>query len=211
MRIWLTAAAIGLGALALNGCETMSEGQCLSGDWVGQGYRDGQSGQPVGRLDSYAQACAQYGVSPDPDAYHAGWRDGVAQYCRPDNGFRAGRQGEAYHGVCSGPYEREFLSAYEDGRVIHEAEAAVDSARNSLNALASRLQELDEKLDYFGRRARDTSLSDAERGQARQRVDELRGERRSTERDWRRAEDELRYVERRAREVLDSFYGRYRW
>lgn len=211
MRLWLTAAAIGLGALALNGCETMSEGQCLAGDWAGRGYGDGQAGYPTSRLDSHAQACAQHGVTPDPDAYYAGWREGVAQYCRPDNGFRVGRQGETYHGVCSGPYERDFLAAYGDGRVIHEAEAAVESARSSVNSLAARLQELDEKLDYFGRRSRDTSLSEAEREQARQRTGELRDEHRSTERDWRRAQEELRYAERRAREVLDSFYGRYRW
>lgn len=202
MRRLVTAAALMLGVAALSGCETMSEGQCLAGDWTGQGYRDGQGGQLSSRLDSHAQACARHGVTPDAGAYVAGWRQGVIQFCRPENGFEVGRRGTAYNGVCSGLHEeRRFLAAYEDGRVVHEAEAAVSSARSSVDTEASRLAELDDKIAYFEREARDMRKTEQERTRARDRAVELRRERRDTERDWRRAQDALDDAERRARDV----------
>lgn len=206
MRKLTTAAALVLGMAALSGCETMSEGQCLAGDWTGQGYRDGQGGQLSTRLDSHAQACARHGVTPDAGAYIAGWRQGVIQFCRPENGFDVGRRGAAYTGVCTGVEgERGFLAAYEDGRVVHEAEQAVTSARSSVDSQGSRLAELDDKIAHFEREARDTTKTEQERTRARDRAAELRRERRDAERDWRRAQDALDDAERHARNVLRRY------
>ena len=43
---------LGLVALALGACASMSEKDCLSVDWADQGYRDGRDGHPPSRARS---------------------------------------------------------------------------------------------------------------------------------------------------------------
>ena len=51
MRIVLTLAA-GAVLMGLGSCATMSEDQCLAGDWYGQGRTDGAAGHGNGRVAS---------------------------------------------------------------------------------------------------------------------------------------------------------------
>lgn len=205
----LTMAVIGLGALALNGCETISEEQCLAGDWIGRGYQDGQAGRSASRLNDYVEACAEHGVTPDPAAYEEGRREGLRQYCVPAVGYRVGRDGGAYNNVCSGAAEADFLVGFQDGRVVYDAQQLAETARSEVSATSARLTELDDKVDYFQARARDTTLSEEEREAAGDRANELRRERRDLERDWRRAQEALDEAERDARDALQYFRSRY--
>jgi len=205
----LTMAVIGLGALALNGCETISEEQCLAGDWIGRGYQDGQAGRSASRLNDYVEACAEHGVTPDPAAYEEGRREGLRQYCVPAVGYRVGRDGGNYNNVCSGAAEADFLVGFQDGRVVYDAQQLAETARSEVSATSARLTELDDKVDYFQARARDTTLSEEEREAAGDRANELRRERRDLERDWRRAQEALDEAERDARDALQYFRSRY--
>ena len=108
--------------LALTGCATISQEACLQGDWTGIGFKDGQAGRPQSRLDDHAKACAKTGVSPDPAPYFAARAQGLRLYCTPDRGFHEGRQGHSYAGVCPEPAAGDFLVAYADGRLLHDAE-----------------------------------------------------------------------------------------
>ncbi|WP_209316079.1 MULTISPECIES: DUF2799 domain-containing protein [unclassified Brevundimonas] len=86
--------------LLMGGCASMNEDQCRAGDWGGQGYRDGERGFPMERLDAHAKACSKYGIAPEPAPYRSAREDGLRGYCRFERGFDAGRRGENYHGVC---------------------------------------------------------------------------------------------------------------
>ncbi|MFN3931166.1 MAG: DUF2799 domain-containing protein [Brevundimonas sp.] len=209
MRRLIIAAAAGGAALALGSCATMSAEQCMAGDWSGQGYADGQQGLTLSRLDDYAKACAEHGVAPDPAAYAAGRRQGLVHYCTPARGFEAGRSGSAYAGVCPSDLEADFLPAYRDGQIVHEVEAALASARGRVDSLGDRLEELDEKIVAKQAEARDEDLTDEQRERARNRVQELRRERADTERDWRRAQDEVDDAERDVRDVRWRFRSEY--
>ncbi|SFS76537.1 DUF2799 domain-containing protein [Brevundimonas viscosa] len=210
MRAILSAAALAAVALGVGSCATMSEEQCLAGDWAGQGFSDGAAGYAMSRLGEHAEACVKHGVVPDDAAYRAGWSDGVLRYCTIENGFRVGAQGGGYAGVCPADVERDFLIAYEDGRVIHLAEQAVSEARSRIDSNAYRLEELDDKLDAKQRELRAERLTDAERDVIRNRIRELRREREDTEREWRRAQRELDDAEARARDVRWRMESRYR-
>lgn len=210
MRAILSAAALAAVALGVGSCATMSEEQCLAGDWAGQGFSDGAAGYAMSRLGEHAEACVKHGVVPDDAAYRAGWSDGVLRYCTIENGFRVGAQGGGYAGVCPADVERDFLIAYEDGRVIHLAEQAVSEARSRIDSNAYRLEELDDKLDAKQRELRAEGLTDAERDVIRNRIRELRREREDTEREWRRAQRELDDAEARARDVRWRMESRYR-
>lgn len=209
MRLWIIAAA-GAGALlGLASCATMSEEQCLAGDWGGQGYSDGASGLSMSRLDEHAEACAKHGVVPDAAAYRAGREQGLPRYCTPANGFRAGRTGSGYGGVCPAYLEADFLPAYRDGQIVHAAEQALTDARGRVESLGRELEHLDEKITGKQAELRAEGLTDAQRDQIRDRIQEIRRERANAERDWRRAQEAVDEAERDVRDVRWRFRDDY--
>ena len=209
MKLLIAAAVAVTGVVLMSGCATMNEDQCLVGDWGGQGWRDGAAGRQVSRLDEHAKACAKYGVAPNMSAYLASREDGLRTYCTWENGFRQGRQGNSYGGVCAPAEERDFLPAYEDGRRIYAVEQAVSSAESALNSAISRIGDREDKLEAKERELRQEGLTDEERQRIRERIREVRGEIRDARRDARQAEDDLRYAEVEARIVIGAIGGRY--
>jgi len=209
MRFVIVAAVAAAGVALLAGCTTMTKEQCLAGAWGEKGYQDGLSGYRPSRLDDHAQACAKYGAAPNPSAYLSAREDGLRTYCTWESGFRQGRQGNSYGGVCSPAEERDFLPAYEDGRRIYVVEQAVSSAESALNSAVSRIESREDKLEAKQRELRQEGLTDEERQRIRDRIREVRGELQEARRDARRAEEELRYAEIEARAVIGAIGGRY--
>ena len=209
MRLLITAAAAAGAALALGSCATMSAEQCMAGDWSGQGYADGQSGLTMSRLDEHAEACAEHGVAPDAAAYAAGRRQGLVHYCTPHKGFEVGRTGSGYAGVCPSDLEADFMPAYRDGQIVHEVEQALANARGRVDSLGDRLEELDDKITAKQAEARAEGLTEQQREQIRNRIQEIRRERADTERDWRRAQDEIDDAERDVRDGRWRFRDQY--
>ena len=208
MRLLLLAAAGGA-TLALVSCATMSKEQCLAGAWGEAGYRDGSQGHPISVLEDHEKACAEYGVAPDLVAYRSARADGLVGYCRWERGFQEGRQGDPYHGVCTPAQEADFLPAYRDGQMVYAAEQALTNARGSVTSLGARLEELDDKIIAKQAEARAEGLTDEQRDQIRNRVQDIRRERADTERDWRRAQNAVDSAERDVRDVRRRFQGQY--
>ena len=209
MKALIAAAVAVTGIALLAGCTTMTKDQCLAGAWGEKGYQDGVSGYRPSRLDDHAQACAKFGVEANPSAYLAARDDGLRTYCTWESGFRQGRQGNSYGGVCAPAEERDFLPAYEDGRRIYEVEQAVSSAESALNSAISRIGDREDKLDAKQRELRQEGLTDEQRQRIRDRIREVRGEIQDARRDARQAEEELRYAEIEARAVISAIGGRY--
>lgn len=196
-------------ATILGSCATMSAEECMAGDWSGRGFADGAAGYAQSRLGEHAEACGKHGVTPDDAAYRAGWAQGVLQYCTLPNGFVQGRMGASYNGVCPANLEADFLPGYEDGRIVYAAEQAVSTARSSVDNYGGRLEELDDKLDAKQRELRQDGLTDEQRDVIRNRIQEIRREREETQREWRRAQDEVDDAERNFRDVRYRFERRY--
>lgn len=209
MRLIIIAGIAGL-ALGLGSCATMSEDQCLAGAWGEVGLADGRAGQPPERLGAHAEACAKFGVVPDEAIYFAAREEGLRSYCIPANGFEVGRRGDSYQGVCPASVEADFLSAHADGRLLGAAERAVSDAASRLSANGARAEELDEKIEAKRRECADEALAEDVRRRACERIGELRAERDATLREWRQAQDELRWAERELQDVrwrLGSLYA----
>jgi len=212
MRNLIIIAAATASVLVLGSCATMSEDQCLAGDWGQQGYADGRSGQPTSRLDAHTEACAKYGVVPDARTYYSAREDGLREYCTPARGFQVGREGSSYADVCPPQLEADFLPAYRDGQIVYAAEQALSSAQSSVSSLGSRAEALDEKIRAKREEMRASGLTDEERARIRDRIDEIRREREGVLRDWRRAQDDVDEAERRVRDVYYRFADQYgRW
>ncbi|ATJ81331.1 DUF2799 domain-containing protein [Halomonas beimenensis] len=139
-----------LALLGLSGCATLSEGECRTADWRQLGRQDGAQGQPRARLFEHRKACAEYGIAPDAEAYFTGRQRGLFDYCTPANGFRQGRRGARYQGVCPALLEPDFLERYRQGRALHEAEAALAGTEREIERAERRL--FDEDTDAEQRR-----------------------------------------------------------
>lgn len=209
MKKALAVLVLGAGVLLVSGCATMSEDQCMAGDWGGKGYQDGLNGRQEERLEDHAKACGKYGVAPNPQAYFSARDQGLRTYCRWENGFRVGRSGGSYYGVCTSAEERDFIPAYSDGVQVHAAETALSNAESNVRSAASRIRDREIKLQAKERELRQDGLSREERASIRERIGEVRGELRQAHRDLRYVEDELRSIEYEARMVIRTVGSRY--
>ena len=191
---------VAIAAVGLAGCATMSEEQCLAGDWYGQGFNDGAAGHAYSRLNDHTEACARHGVYPDPSAYSAGRDQGLRQYCTPANGFRVGRSGSAYSGVCPADLERDFLYGHADGRLLWDADQRVNSAVNAENQARNRIRQLEADIRVEEDSLSDSALTDAQRDTIRARIRRMRDDIDRAWDDVRRAERDVEYARR---EVVD--------
>lgn len=165
----------GLLILAVSGCATLSEGECLTADWYEIGQQDGRSGHERSRLHDHRKACAKHAVSPDEHAYFAGRDDGLRLYCTPERGFEEGLEGRSYRGVCPPERERDFLAEHRKGLMLYEANEAIaavesDIARkeamlNDEDTGRKQARELQRELDELYRQLRtlNRDLIDLER------------------------------------------------
>ena len=119
-------------AATLAGCASLSQHQCLQGDWYSIGVGDGQLGMPADRLDQHTRACAQYGVTIDRQRYLEGRAEGLSEYCRLDNAFATGLNGQRYQGVCPPAVDREFERANRAAFEVHTLRQELDSIDNQL-------------------------------------------------------------------------------
>lgn len=130
-------------ATFLAGCgggATVSEHQCVAGDWQTLGYRDGANGQRNTSLLAHQNACGEYGIVPDRAGYMLGWEQGAREYCQPDNAFVAGERGENYQNICPEDLRANFVTAYSNGRTVYLARTAVATIERQINHNRSRLE-----------------------------------------------------------------------
>jgi hypothetical protein len=168
--------------LALSGCTTLSENECLTADWESIGYSDGSRGYNSGRIGNHTEACQEHGVTPDSKEYEAGRQRGLETYCTARNGLRVGQQGNVYSGACPSELESSFLRGYDVGRDMTEVEARMQRLRAEMQ---------DAQLQL---RRKEPPLSERERDYLIYRLRDL-------EREFGRYEFQLRNLEREARSL----------
>lgn len=140
----------GLGLL-LHGCATMSEDECLAADWWIIGHKDGFEMRPRSYLAEHQEACAEYGVTPDRNAYAEGYRSGrqdfLRRYCTRSNGYTVGREGGSYIGLCPDSMEEPFLAGFRRGKEVREIEMEVWDIKLERRKLRGEIDELEEELE----------------------------------------------------------------
>jgi hypothetical protein len=127
----------------------------------------------VATIGRYRQACTEHGVSPDLETYRAGHAEGVEIYCRPAQGFEAGRRGAAYQGVCPANLEEEFLPAYNSGRQLFELEAAVRNVDARVASNTRTQEQITKELTEIGVKVASSETSTEDRVKLVARVAEL--------------------------------------
>ena len=138
----------------LCGCAVMSEPECLTADWHAVGERDGRDGRPLAHFAKYYEACSQFGVYPDEDAYQDGRDLGLRVYCTEDGGYREGRIGTGYRGVCPVTLEPYFLSGYNAGisvrttlQSVQRIDYEIDSRSEEIEGVKGEIDALESSSD----------------------------------------------------------------
>lgn len=150
LRITLPVLAFfGLILALLAGCVSVSEEECLQGDWYALGQSDGTAGHASSRLQRHQEACQRVGAVIDVAAYSAGRAEGLKFYCTVLVGYRKTLEGRSYQGVCPADLEPKFIT----GQLIAQP---VVAARDHIKQLERELKASNEEIAEANR-----SLSNA--------------------------------------------------
>ncbi len=128
--------------LFISSCATLSKKDCESGNWRQIGFRDGANGHFSNRFEEHQKACQSYNVQPNFEVYKSGYREGVRQHCRPENGYKLGYQEKSYNGVCPDNLRDAFLRKYVEGlyEAQREIQYKIDRKNNDFRELTNRLR-----------------------------------------------------------------------
>ncbi len=158
---------IALSTLLLGACAAkMSKDECRTVDWRTVGYEDGVAGQPGDRIGEHRRACAEYGVTPDLNAYLAGRTAGLREYCQPHNGYRAGANGYIYFDTCPADLAEAFEIAYDEGRALYVRERRVIDTEEQIEAKRREIRRLEDRVAESAFDVIDTTSTAEERTQA---------------------------------------------
>ena len=164
-------------ALALTGCATMDRDECLMADWRNVGFEDGRGGQLTNYVGEHREACARHGVTPNLTEYLAGHSQGIAEYCRPQNGFRLGQSGQAYRGECPAGLEAAFVESHAGGYGLYERREEVDRLRSEIALNLYREDQLQQMIIQKRDVLASPETSREQRGDIRAEIEELVDER----------------------------------
>lgn len=144
-RRWSVATLIAV-AVALGGCTTMNQNECMAVDWRTIGYEDGANGYSGDHIAQHRRACAKYGVTPDLNLYQAGRAQGLREYCRPQNGYEVGVRGGSYNGSCPADMQDGFVDAYQSGRQLYMLTSRVANTANRIEAAHRELDQVEHEI-----------------------------------------------------------------
>jgi len=198
----------------VSGCATLSEDECLAGNWRSIGFEDGAQGQAPDRVGEHRSACERHGITPNFELWRLGYDEGLTRYCTRDNGFRVGSIGQTYRGVCAGPAAAEFLPAFNDGHDLYQLRQAVDQARYALNSVVNDMRDARHDRDRLRNELDDPDLTDHDRDHIRSelaalsdQIRRLRRDRHAYERDVDQRGWELDDFEHRISSYYSGFSG----
>lgn len=127
----------------LIGCASLSQEECLTGDWGGIGQRDGAAGRVADtQFSRHLKACADAGITPDRAAWQVGYARGLQSYCIPLNGLNEGLEGRRHRKVCPSAAEAAFLRGFRIGMDDYNAREDVRRVQSEIARMRARNGEI---------------------------------------------------------------------
>jgi len=131
-------------AVVLTGCASISEDQCLAGNWEALGFKDGSNGYAASRISDYADVCSKYDVSVDTKLYLTSHEQGVQRYCTPQRGYDAGENGSSFNQVCSS--FAGYEDGYSEGYIVYEIEQGHQALHSDYDAALADYEDVEFRL-----------------------------------------------------------------
>lgn len=147
----------------LASCTGMNQAECLNANWELIGMQDGSYGREISYANRHQEDCAKHGTQVDMDAYRMGHAEGVRTYCRAENGFKQGRSGRDYAGICPSDLESAFLDEYEIGREFYFLDKEISELRSSISSNLNKIEDLDREIEYLAELAVQLDISREQR------------------------------------------------
>ena len=157
-------------AALLAGCETMTESQCRTADWLERGRSDGSRGEPESQLDAHRRACAKAGITPDERRWRQGWVDGARSFCVPAAAWRHGLDNRSYHGSCRDFDEAIWLRWYRAGKDAYATRSERDAKRREIDKAEEQLKKAEKEEERKALREKIRQL-DGEQARLRRLLD----------------------------------------
>lgn len=186
MSVLRATALLGVIAFAapLAGCQTISEEGCRAGNWEDIGFKDGSEGRSRTRLSKIGEDCAEYGITPDREAYITGLEQGLARYCSPEQGYEDGFDNKSLNTECRNLNFADYIDAHADGYEDYLILQDYAALQDRWQVLEKRILDLEISLD-------DAELSTQERRKRRARLRDTQNERDDVRADVRQMEDDF--------------------
>ncbi len=130
--------------LNITSCATLNESECKTANWQIIGLEDGSRGKHSSHIGEHRQACAEYNVAPDLNAYLKGHAAGMRQFCTEQNGYQQGLQGRKNNNLCPADLSRGFQRGYQKGFEVYRMETEINNLRRSIDTHEHKMNELAE-------------------------------------------------------------------
>jgi Protein of unknown function (DUF2799) len=121
-------------------CASLTQTECKQSNWFEIGQGDGAKGRTLAVFEDHIEACAEYGIRPNRREYEDGRNFGLARYCTPLSGFKAGRSFQTYQNVCPPESQGEFLRGYELGGQFGQVEKQLFDVNKDIDDIEGSLR-----------------------------------------------------------------------
>ena len=121
----------------LSACATVSQTECVDIPWHEQGVIAGAQGMSASVARQNFESCGVRALLAERNAYIAGYREGIENYCTKANGFQAGVEGATYQDVCPENTEESFLVGYRAGSDLFLADYDLRAAKLAFASIPS--------------------------------------------------------------------------
>ncbi|MFA8388387.1 MAG: DUF2799 domain-containing protein [Pelagibaca sp.] len=130
----------GLAAFALvTSCATLSEEECLQGNWREIGQRDGQAGRTSSFIAEHAKACEKAGVVPNQSLWEQGRQAGLPAYCTPSKIYGEGQAGRRLSPVCPSAQLPTLQRAHDAGLTWYRLTGEISALNSEISDLQGRI------------------------------------------------------------------------
>ncbi len=169
---WL--GALILPYLVVSACTSLSQDECRKGNWFEIGQNDGTKGRVLSYFKDHVKACKKHGVKPSKRQYEDGRNFGLARYCTPLSGFKAGRYSQTYQNVCPPESHGEFIRGYELGKQFGQVENQLADVVHDIDEIEGALRKDKIKADQKSRFYRQIDRLREEKYRLEREIDRIR-------------------------------------
>lgn len=130
--------------MTLASCASLSEQECVAGNWEEIGQRDGRAGRTADFIVNHDKACAETGVTPDRALWERGRQAGLTAYCTPLNAYEVGRSGARLSPVCPAAQLPVLDRAHAKGHRYHRLTEEIRELRREAEEVRTRIVKSDD-------------------------------------------------------------------
>jgi hypothetical protein len=136
MRLGLIIVGAALAMLQLS-CASMSKEECQMGNWYDYGHRDSSKGGTSDMFMQHSEACMKHGISGNKEQYMAGFKEGLKEFCTPENAYQFGVGGGQYKNTCPPALHSKFNMSYKKGKEIYDINSQINSLQGEVDRLSN--------------------------------------------------------------------------